>query len=91
MPSGSALAPARNAESLPGDARVPVKSRTLTFFAFFSIYFIWGSTYLGIRYAVATIPPLYTAGFRHLAAGSILMIWALAKGHSFPAARGRAR
>ena len=80
MPSGSAPAPARSAESLPGNARVPVKSRTLTFFAFFSIYFIWGSTYLGIRYAVATIPPLYTAGFRHLAAGSILMIWALAKG-----------
>ena len=41
---------------------------------------IWGSTYLAIRYAVETIPPLYTAGFRHLVAGSILLIWALAKG-----------
>ena len=48
--------------------------------AFFSIYVIWGSTYLAIRYAVAAIPPLYTAGFRHLVAGSILLLWALAKG-----------
>jgi len=48
--------------------------------AFLAIYVIWGSTYLAIRYAVETIPPLYTAGFRHLIAGSILLAWALAKG-----------
>src|SRR5258708_8939570 len=48
--------------------------------AFFSIYVIWGSTYLAIRYAVTAIPPLYTAGFRHLIAGTILLLWALAKG-----------
>jgi len=48
--------------------------------SFLSIYVIWGSTYLAIRYAVETIPPLYTAGFRHLFAGSILLVWCLAKG-----------
>jgi drug/metabolite transporter (DMT)-like permease len=48
--------------------------------AFFAIWVIWGSTYLAIRYAVETIPPLYTAGFRHLTAGSILLIFALMKG-----------
>src|SRR6266478_9698438 len=48
--------------------------------AFLAIYVIWGSTYLAIRYAVETIPPLYTAGFRHLLAGSILLVWCLAKG-----------
>lgn len=48
--------------------------------AFFAIYVIWGSTYLAIWYAVAAIPPLYTAGFRHLIAGSLLLAWALAKG-----------
>jgi drug/metabolite transporter (DMT)-like permease len=47
---------------------------------FLAIYVIWGSTYLAIRYAVETIPPLYTAGVRHLCAGSILLAWALAKG-----------
>jgi len=46
---------------------------------FLSIYLIWGSTYLAIRYAVETIPPLYTAGIRHLTAGSILLFWCLAK------------
>jgi drug/metabolite transporter (DMT)-like permease len=48
-------------------------------FCFLAIYLIWGSTYLAIRYAVETIPPLYTAGIRHLTAGSILLLWCLAK------------
>jgi drug/metabolite transporter (DMT)-like permease len=47
--------------------------------SFISIYLIWGSTYLAIRYAVETIPPLYTAGIRHLTAGIILLFWCLAK------------
>lgn len=47
--------------------------------AFLSIYTIWGSTYLAIRYAVETIPPLYTAGMRHLTAGTILLLWCFAK------------
>jgi len=46
---------------------------------FLAIYLIWGSTYLAIRYAVESIPPLYTAGLRHLIAGSILLAWCLAK------------
>ena len=44
--------------------------------AFFSIYVVWGSTYLAIRLAVETIPPLATAGVRHLTAGLILYVWA---------------
>jgi drug/metabolite transporter (DMT)-like permease len=55
-------------------------SRLAVLAAFFAIYAIWGSTYLAIWYAVAAIPPLYTAGFRHLIAGMILLLWALAKG-----------
>jgi len=46
--------------------------------AFFAIYVIWGSTYLAIRVAVETIPPLATAGVRHLLAGAILFLWARA-------------
>lgn len=49
--------------------------------AFASIYIIWGSTYLSIRYAIETIPPLVTAGLRHLTAGGILLAWALARGY----------
>ena len=67
--------------SVPAGSQAKEKSHRLrVLLSFFAIYVIWGSTYLAIRYAVATIPPLYTAGFRHLFAGSILMAWALAKG-----------
>jgi drug/metabolite transporter (DMT)-like permease len=60
-------------------ARAP-GNRLRVVFCFFSIYIIWGSTYLAIRYAVETIPPLFTAGIRHLTAGSILLLLALWKG-----------
>jgi drug/metabolite transporter (DMT)-like permease len=43
--------------------------------AFLAIYVIWGSTYLAIRHAVKTIPPLMTAGVRHLLAGLVLYAW----------------
>ena len=57
----------------------PQLNRATVVFCFLAIYLIWGSTYLGIRYAVETIPPLYTAGLRHLTAGAILLLWCLAK------------
>src|SRR6267154_6024469 len=49
-------------------------------FAFIAIYLIWGSTYLAIRYAVETIPPLVTAAVRHSIAGSIMFAWAWMRG-----------
>jgi drug/metabolite transporter (DMT)-like permease len=48
--------------------------------AFVAIYVIWGSTYLAIRYAVETIPPLVTAGIRHSIAGAIMLAWAWWRG-----------
>ncbi|HWJ43972.1 MAG TPA: EamA family transporter, partial [Gaiellaceae bacterium] len=44
--------------------------------AFAAVYVIWGSTYLAIRFAVETLPPLLMAGARFILAGSILMLWA---------------
>ncbi len=38
----------------------------------FSLYVIWGSTYLAIQIAVDGFPPLYMAAIRQLAAGVIL-------------------
>jgi drug/metabolite transporter (DMT)-like permease len=55
-------------------------SRVLLVLAFAAIYVIWGSTYLAIRYAVETIPPLMTAGTRHIVAGSVLFAWAWMRG-----------
>src|SRR5437763_1590766 len=48
--------------------------------AFFAIYVVWGTTYLAIRYAVETIPPLVTAGIRHTLAGLILLAIAWSRG-----------
>ena len=45
--------------------------------AFASIYIIWGSTYLAIRYAVETIPPFLMGGTRFLVSGALL--YALAR------------
>lgn len=53
-------------------------------FAFFLIYFVWGSTYLAIRIAVATVPPLFAAGTRFLIAGVALLIWSKLRGTSMP-------
>ena len=36
------------------------------------IYVVWGSTYLGIKVVVDTMPPLFAAGSRFLAAGLLL-------------------
>jgi drug/metabolite transporter (DMT)-like permease len=76
--------------TLPGpvDAQAPTSSRavnqtasrTAVILAFLAIYVIWGSTYIAIWYAVSSIPALYTAGLRHIIAGTILLTWALAKG-----------
>jgi drug/metabolite transporter (DMT)-like permease len=59
----------------------PPANRAAVYLAFAAIYLIWGSTFLAIRFAVATIPPLYTAGTRHFIAGSILLSWCLVKGY----------
>jgi drug/metabolite transporter (DMT)-like permease len=40
--------------------------------AFAAVYLLWGSTFLFIRYAVATIPPFFMAGTRHFVAGALL-------------------
>ncbi len=59
----------------------PAPSRTLLLLAFAAVFVVWGTTFLAIRYAVETIPPLITAGARHLSAGAVLMAWALARGY----------
>ena len=50
-------------------------SRALVLTAFATVYVVWGSTYLAIRYAVATIPPFVMAGARFLLAGIMLIAW----------------
>jgi len=56
-------------------------SRGLLFLAFAAIFLVWGTTYLAIRYAVETIPPLITAGVRHGVAGTVLFSLAWLRGY----------
>lgn len=57
-------------------------------FAYAMIYIIWGSTYLGIRFSVQTIPPLLSGGLRFLAAGLLLVGFRLARGVKMPTLAG---
>ena len=52
--------------------------------ALISTYLVWGSTYLAIRFAIATIPPFLMAGSRFLTAGLILFLWMRLRGEKTP-------
>ena len=54
---------------------------------FATIYIIWGSTYLGIRFAIETIPPFLMGGSRFFLSGVLLYVWARARGAEKPTAR----
>ncbi len=62
-------------------------SSTKLFLAFAAIYLIWGSTYLAIRYAVESIPPLFMMAARHLVAGTALYAWIRGRGTPAPRLR----
>jgi drug/metabolite transporter (DMT)-like permease len=52
--------------------------------ALLALYIVWGSTYLGIKFAIETIPPFFHAGVRFLISGLILVIWQRTAGHNLP-------
>lgn len=58
--------------------------RTQIILAFAAVYVFWGSTYLAIRFAVATMPPFLMAGIRFLIAGAILYLWMRLRGGERP-------
>ena len=57
------------------------RERILMVLSFVAIHTVWGSTYLAIRYAVETIPPLFTAGLRHVVGGAALFAWCWWRGY----------
>ena len=63
---------------------MPRPSNLAIISAFAALYVIWGSTYLGILFAIQTIPPLLMAGARFLLAGVIL--YAIARWQGAPKA-----
>ena len=55
-------------------------TRVRIIIAFADLYLVWGSTYLGIRFAIESIPPFLMAGSRFLLAGMIMFAIAWSQG-----------
>jgi drug/metabolite transporter (DMT)-like permease len=52
--------------------------------ALFSVYVLWGGTYLAMRFSIETLPPFLMAGTRFLTAGLLLYIVELGRGAASP-------
>lgn len=50
--------------------------------AFMLVYVFWGSTYLGIRVAVESVPPALMAGTRFFIAGVLMVAWCTWRGRT---------
>jgi drug/metabolite transporter (DMT)-like permease len=61
--------------------------RVKVWIALLALYIVWGSTYLGIRFAVETIPPFLHAFVRFLVSGLILVAWRRMAGDPWPTPR----
>ncbi|MGC2109954.1 MAG: EamA family transporter [Candidatus Korobacteraceae bacterium] len=59
----------------------PKTNKIALLLAFFVIYVVWGSTYLAIRYAVESIPPLLVVGVRQGLAGLAIFAWVYTHGY----------
>jgi drug/metabolite transporter (DMT)-like permease len=58
--------------------------RRLAYFAWGAVCLIWGTTYLGIRVSLESIPPALMGGLRWLIAGSLLTAYLVARGRPLP-------
>src|SRR5438067_9243460 len=59
---------------------MPAPTKIRIVIAFAALYLIWGSTYLGIRFSIQTIPPFLMAGTRFVLAGIIMYAVACSQG-----------
>jgi drug/metabolite transporter (DMT)-like permease len=76
-----AEAPSPVPSTVPSPAPSTVRPRlALVIAALGVLYLVWGSTYLGIRIAIDTIPPLLMASVRFAVAGVVLYVWAVRQG-----------
>ena len=63
------------------------RERAVAFAAFATVCIVWGTTYLFIRIAVETIPPLLLTAMRYVGAGVILFAIATLRGDRIPRQR----
>ena len=57
------------------------------YFAFAVVCVVWGTTYLAIRIALETIPPMFMASMRWIAAGGMLIVALKISGQRLPGPR----
>ena len=62
-------------------------SRLAVGLALFSLYVIWGSTYLAMRVAMDGFPPFTMAALRFLVAGVVMLVVARLRGEALPTLR----
>jgi drug/metabolite transporter (DMT)-like permease len=73
-----------------GESRVPnpeSRTRSRAYLAWITVCLVWGTTYLAIRIALETIPPLLMAAIRYSVAGTILAIALRVRGERLPGPR----
>jgi drug/metabolite transporter (DMT)-like permease len=77
----------RSSKSVPGLAVFGGPDGLKILLALLAVYFIWGSTYLALRIAVETFPPLLMTALRFFVAGGVLFLISLARGTPAPTLR----
>lgn len=48
------------------------------------VYIVWGSTFLGVHYAIEVLPPLLTNAIRFLVGGILFFLFTLLRGYRIP-------
>ena len=79
FPAGPALVTVFT-NGIPSDSKYIVIAASAPIVAFAALYVIWGSTYLGIKFSIETIPPFLMAGARFVLAGMIMYAIAWSQG-----------
>jgi drug/metabolite transporter (DMT)-like permease len=60
------------------------RQRRLAYIAWGAVCLIWGTTYLGIRVSLESMPPALMGGFRWTIAGLLLTMYLVARGRTLP-------
>ena len=61
------------------------RQRRLAYVSWITVCIVWGTTYLGIRVSLETMPPMLMGGFRWLSAGALLAAYVVLSGGRLPA------
>ena len=61
-----------------------MSQKTKIFIALGVVYVVWGSTYLGVKFAIDVLPPMLISCTRFLIGGSLLFLFTLLRGDGMP-------